>query len=48
MKSSEVTILSESQEAGVYLMSARNGREFYVTGHSEYSPNTLDTEYKEI
>ena len=46
MKSSEVTILSESQEAGVYLMSARNGREFYVTGHSEYSPNTLDTEYK--
>ena len=27
-------------------MSARNGREFYVTGHSEYSPNTLDTEYK--
>jgi len=25
---------------------ARNGREFYITGHSEYSPNTLDTEYK--
>lgn len=42
----ELTILSESKESGVYLVMARNGREFYVTGHSEYSPNTLDTEYK--
>ena len=25
---------------------ARNGREFFVTGHSEYSPLTLDTEYR--
>ena len=25
---------------------ARNGREFYITGHSEYSPSTLDSEYK--
>lgn len=25
---------------------ARGGREFYVTGHSEYSPYTLDTEYR--
>ena len=24
---------------------ARGGREFYITGHSEYSPNTLDYEY---
>jgi len=38
--------LSESDDSGVYLVMARNGREFYVTGHSEYSPNTLDTEYK--
>jgi homoserine O-succinyltransferase len=41
-----LTILSESEDAGVYLVMARNGREFYVTGHSEYSPYTLDTEYK--
>ena len=25
---------------------ARGGREFFVTGHSEYSPLTLDTEYR--
>lgn len=42
----ELTLLSESDEAGVYLVESRGGREFYVTGHSEYSPNTLDTEYK--
>ncbi|HPD28127.1 MAG TPA: homoserine O-succinyltransferase [Paludibacteraceae bacterium] len=42
----ELTILSESPDAGVYLVMGRNGREFFVTGHSEYSPNTLDEEYK--
>jgi len=41
-----LTILSESNVSGVYMVMARNGREFYITGHSEYSPNTLDTEYK--
>lgn len=46
LKVPELTLLSESDDAGVYLMSARNGREFYVTGHSEYSPLTLDSEYK--
>ena len=42
----ELTLLSESDDSGVYLVMARNGREFYITGHSEYSPNTLDTEYR--
>lgn len=42
----DLTLLSESDEAGVYLVMARGGREFYVTGHSEYSPLTLDTEYR--
>jgi homoserine O-succinyltransferase/O-acetyltransferase len=42
----DLTILSESTESGVYMVMARNGREFYITGHSEYSPLTLDTEYK--
>lgn len=41
-----LTILSESVEAGVYMVMARNGREFFLTGHAEYSPRTLDTEYK--
>jgi len=42
----ELTILSESPESGVYMVMAGNGREFFITGHSEYSPTTLDTEYK--
>lgn len=41
----ELTILSESEKAGVYIVSSRGGREFYVTGHSEYSPLTLHNEY---
>lgn len=28
------------------MVMARGGREFFVTGHSEYSPLTLDTEYR--
>lgn len=39
-------ILSESKESGIYIVMARNGREFFITGHSEYSPNTLDFEYR--
>jgi len=46
IKVPELTLLSESKDSGVYLVMARNGREFYITGHSEYAPNTLDTEYK--
>jgi len=46
LKVPEIEILSESDEAGVYLVMGRNGREFFVTGHSEYSPFTLDEEYK--
>lgn len=46
LKVPEIEILSESDEAGVYLVMGRNGREFFVTGHSEYSPLTLDEEYK--
>ena len=28
------------------MVMARGGREFYITGHAEYSPYTLDTEYR--
>ncbi|MDO5663906.1 MAG: homoserine O-succinyltransferase [Bacteroidia bacterium] len=41
----ELEILSQSDEAGVYIVTSRGGREFYVTGHSEYSPLTLHNEY---
>jgi homoserine O-succinyltransferase len=46
LKVPELTLLSESDEAGVYMVESRGGREFYVTGHSEYSPYTLDVEYR--
>lgn len=42
----EVTILAESEDAGVAIASSRGGREFYLTGHSEYSPLMLDAEYQ--
>ncbi|GAA4518059.1 MULTISPECIES: homoserine O-succinyltransferase [Sphingobacterium] len=40
-----LTILSESPEAGIAILSSRGGREFYLTGHSEYNPFTLHEEY---
>lgn len=46
LKVPELTLLSESEESGVYMVMARGGRDFFITGHSEYSPYTLDTEYK--
>lgn len=45
VKHPELAILSESKGAGIYMIMARGGREVYVTGHSEYSPNTLRDEY---
>ncbi|HMR18783.1 MAG TPA: homoserine O-succinyltransferase, partial [Sphingobacterium sp.] len=41
----EISILSESATAGVAIVSSRGGREFYLTGHSEYAPLTLHDEY---
>lgn len=45
LKVPELTLLSESPESGVYMVMARNGREIFITGHSEYSPYTLRDEY---
>lgn len=39
-------LLAESEVSGVSIVMARGGREFYVTGHLEYSAETLDNEYK--
>lgn len=39
-------IIAESVESGIYMVMARGGREFFITGHSEYSPGTLDFEYR--
>ena len=45
LKVPELTLLSDSEESGVYMAMARGGREFFITGHSEYSPYTLNDEY---
>ena len=45
LKVPSLKIIAESEASGVYMVMARNGREFYITGHSEYSPLTLDYEY---
>lgn len=41
----EVEILSESPKAGVYIVARKDGRQIFVTGHSEYDPLTLKSEY---
>jgi len=46
LKVPELTIRSESEEAGVFIVTAREGRDIYVTGHLEYDPLTLDREYR--
>lgn len=42
---SDVDLLSESDEAGVYIVASQDRRHFYITGHSEYDPLTLKSEY---
>lgn len=42
----DVSILAESAESGPSILMARGGREIFVTGHMEYNPDTLDTEYR--
>ena len=41
-----LTIQSETPEGGVFICTARDCREVYVTGHLEYDPLTLDREYR--
>jgi len=42
----QLVIQSETPETGVFIATAREGREIYVTGHLEYEPLTLDREYR--
>ena len=41
----DLELISESDEAGVYLVVSKDGRRIFVTGHSEYDPDTLKNEY---
>ncbi len=46
LKEDRIELLSESDESGVYIMTERGTRDFYITGHSEYALMTLDGEYR--
>ena len=45
-KHPELTVLAQSEQAGVYLIIGRNGREVYIMGHPEYDNDTLALEYR--
>lgn len=38
-------ILASSPQAGVYAVASKEGRQIFITGHSEYDPDTLKKEY---
>ena len=42
----ELTVLAESEEAGVLLAIANGGRQVFIQGHFEYDRRTLDAEYQ--
>ena len=42
VKHKELSIIAESYESGVGIVMAREGREFFITGHMEYNTDTLD------
>jgi homoserine O-succinyltransferase len=44
-KVKSLDILSESEEAGVYIAASSDGKQIFVTGHSEYDPQSLKWEY---
>ena len=46
LKHQELQVVADSEDSGVSIVMARGGREFFITGHMEYSPNMLDNEYK--
>ena len=45
-KHPELTVLAQSEQAGVYLIIGRTGREVYIMGHPEYDNDTLALEYR--
>jgi homoserine O-succinyltransferase len=42
----ELKIVASSPEAGVYAVLNKEGRQIFITGHSEYDPDTLKNEYQ--
>ena len=44
-KVKELKVLASSKETGVYALATKNGRQIFITGHSEYDADTLKNEY---
>ena len=44
-KVEELDILSESEEAGIFIVANKNRRQVFISGHLEYERNTLSDEY---
>ena len=42
----DLQLIAESPDSGVSMVMARGGREFFIMGHLEYAPDTLDKEYR--
>jgi homoserine O-succinyltransferase/O-acetyltransferase len=45
IKNNSIEIISESAEAGIYIVVSKDRKQVYVTGHAEYDPLTLKEEY---
>lgn len=45
-KNPNLTILADSEEVGLFLVMAQNGKQIFMFGHPEYDRLTLDLEYK--
>ena len=45
LKVPELKILSESEEAGVFMVATKDNRKVFITGHLEYDRETLKSEY---
>jgi len=41
----QLKILASSKQAGIYAMATDQGRQVFITGHSEYDADTLEREY---
>ena len=46
LKNPELTILAESDDAGVFLLMDQDGKKIFVMGHPEYDRYTLHNEYE--
>jgi homoserine O-succinyltransferase len=44
-KAAELEILADSNDAGIYLVASKDYKRIFITGHSEYDPVTLKSEY---